>query len=68
MRKFLAGLLGAVCIVEASADPLSVEPSAKILQQETGEGKVIRVAIVADMHLNITYSEGCGYPLCRERG
>ena len=68
MRKFLAGLCGAVTILEAASDPLFVVPGSKILQQEIGDGKFIRVAILADIHLNTTYSEGCGSPLCRERG
>jgi hypothetical protein len=68
MRKFLAGFLGAVCTLGAEADSLFMVPGSKIVQQEIGDGKVIRVAIVADIHVNTTYSEGCGYPLCRERG
>lgn len=28
----------------------------------------MRVAVIADIHLNITYNSDCGYPLCLDRG
>ncbi len=27
-----------------------------------------RFAVLSDIHLNLSYSEGCGFPICRDLG
>ena len=38
------------------------------LKEQVGEEKMVRVAVLADIHLNTSYSERCGLPTCRDRG
>jgi len=40
----------------------------QFLKEHLGEEKVVRVAVLADIHLNMSYSERCGLPTCRDRG